>query len=119
MLTLPNVTKIQNKSSNSIAEIMSFLNKNQKLFSRDLIGDLSHIHHRADSLSGIKINTVSHNGNNNYSLDFSFDWFAHTGCGHTVHEDTEHQCIMFKVTETGEIEFNIPRYEERSTLEEF
>lgn len=119
MLILPNVTKNYSHGNNRSAEIMAFLNDNQKVFSRDLIGDLSHLHRRADSLSGIKIHTISHRGNNSYLLDFSFDWFAHTGCGHDLYEETTHQCISFNIGETGEIGFNLPSFEERSTFEEF
>lgn len=119
MLILPNVTKTYDHSNEKAAEIMAFLNDNQKVFSHDLIGDLSHIHHRANNLSGIKIHNITYCEDNNYLLDFSFDWFAHTGCGHTLHEDTTHQCIRFKVSDNGEIGFNLPSYNERSTFEEF
>ncbi len=119
MLTLPNASEANCQHNDRTSEIMAFLNENQKTFSQDLIGDLSHIHHRATSLSGIKINTLTHHGDDSYLLDFSFDWVAHAGCGHDVHEDTEHQTITFNVDESGEIKFNLLSYDERSTFEEF
>lgn len=119
MLTLPNVNKQYTHGNDKTAEIISYLKDNQEKFSRELIGDLSHIHHRTAVLSGINICDVSHCGQNNYVLDFSFDYVAHVGCGHTAHEDTEHQTISFKVGDSGEIGFDLLDFEERSTYEEF
>ena len=119
MLILPNVDKQYRHGNEKTTEILSFLQENQAQFSHELIGDLSHIHHRAASLSGIKIWDVSHIGQNNYVMDFSFDWFAHVGCCHTVHEDTEHQCISFSIGDAGEVKFNLVDTEVRTTLDEF
>ena len=119
MLMMPKVNASYKHGKEKSTEILHFLTSNKDALSDDLIGDLSHIHARANSHTGITIKKVLHSENNRYLLDYCFDWSAHIGCGHTVHEDTEHHCISFKIEDTGEIRFQCFVAEARSTFEEF
>ncbi|WBA10767.1 hypothetical protein [Salinivibrio kushneri] len=96
-----------------------FLSTNKRSFERSLIPDLSHIDSRAENINGIDIDKVTYQGNGEYQLDYSYDWFVYRGCSDMNEYDECEEYVMFSMDENGYIEFDTSHLEERDTIEEF
>lgn len=99
--------------------IEEFLTKNKTEYEGQLIGDLSHINHRAENYNGIEIEHIEHQSGNEYCMSYSYDWFVYNGCADMDEQDSEDGFVCFTIGEDGEIVFEIPQFEERSTFNEF
>lgn len=119
MLILPEVDKSFIHGANQCSEIEKFLENSKTHFEHKLIGNLSHINHRAESHNGIYITSVQHHSNNKYYLEYNYDWDIYNGCADMDEEGTEFDRVLFSINDTGEIEFDYPKLEKRSTYNEF
>ncbi|EGR0694075.1 hypothetical protein CGH86_23225 [Vibrio parahaemolyticus] len=96
-----------------------FLTANKGSFERSLIPDLSHIDSRAENINGIDIGAVTYQGNDEYQLDYSYDWFVYRGCSNMDECGECEESVVFSMDENGYIEFDTSHLEERDTIEEF
>ena len=119
MLTLPFVDEDFVHGSDKTRMIEEFLTKNKKEYESQLIGDLSHINHRAENYNGIQIEQIEHRLGNEYCMSYTYDWFVYNGCADMDEQDDEDGFVCFTVGTNGEIEFDIIELEERSTHNEF
>lgn len=99
--------------------LKEFFKKNKNDFERSLIPDLSHIDNRAENINGIEISEVTYQGNGEYQLDYSYDWFVYRGCSDMDGYDECEESVVFSMDENGYIEFDTSHFEERDTIEEF
>lgn len=119
MLTLPFIDESFVHGPDKTRMIEEFLTKHKSEYESDLIGDLSHISHRAENYNGIHIEQIEHQTNNEYCMSYTYDWFVYNGCADMDEQDNEDGFVCFSVGENGEIEFDMPVFEERSTHNEF
>jgi hypothetical protein len=119
MLTLPFVDKIFVHGHDKTRMIEEFLTKHKKEYEAQLIGDLSHINHRAENYNGIQIEQIEYQTSNEYCMTYKYDWFVYNGCADMDEQDNENGFVCFTVGGNGDIEFDMPELEERSTYNEF
>lgn len=100
-------------------ELSKLLYKEKESFEQKLIGDISHIHDRAYCHSGIEIESIVYQSNNEYFLEYSFDWHVYNGCADMEEQGTVEESVVFSVKEDGEININFLEVDERSTVDEF
>lgn len=99
--------------------IKNFLTEHKNIFEAQLIGDLSHINNRADNINGIQIEEITHQSENEYCMSYTYDRYVYNGCSDMNEQDDEEGFVCFTVGENGDVEFDTPEFEERSTLNEF
>ncbi|EHH1283287.1 hypothetical protein QUN95_000536 [Vibrio parahaemolyticus] len=99
--------------------LKEFLSVNLSEFSGDLIGDLEYIHPRAECYEGINIESLNKVEEGVYQLDYSYDWFVYNGCADMDESDQVEDSTLVYVDEDGNVEVDIPDFQERSTVEEF
>ena len=119
MLTLPFVNKSFIHGADKVLMIEEFLVKHKKIYEGRLIGDLSHINHRAENLNGIRIEQIEHQSDNEYCMSYTYDWFVYNLCVDMDEQDDENGFACVTIGKNGEIELEIPEFEERSTYNEF
>lgn len=102
-----------------LSELTKFLTKNKGLFEDLLIHSLDHIDHMATNINGIIIKNVSHCDENEFFLEYSYDWHVYRGCS-DMNEDGEiDDSISFTLHEDGNIEFHHLETTEHNTIDEF
>ena len=101
------------------AKLKKFVEDSLDLFAGELIGDLSHIHSRAECHSGVNIDGFHKSSEGEYQLDYSYDWSVYNGCADMDESDSVTESTFIYVDEDGEVEIDIPEFEEKSTVEEF
>jgi hypothetical protein len=119
MLILPNVNSQFVHGADQCAMLEKFLSENKKDFETELIGDLSHINHRAECYNGITVEDITYQSGSEYCLSYSYDWFVYNGCADMDEQGKEDDVVCFSVGDCGEIEFEMTVLEERSTYNEF
>lgn len=119
MLILKGVDEIFIHGSHQCRALEIFLTDNKTQFEGKLIGDLKHINYRAECFNGIKVESVQHCENNEYLLDYSYEWHVYNGCSNMDGYDREWDAISFSIGSNGEIEFDFLILAERTTCEEF
>jgi len=119
MLKLPFVDEHFIRGPDKTTMIKEFINENKGVFEGQLIGDLSHINHRAENYNGVQIENVEHQSENGYCMDYTYDWFVYNGCADMDEEGIEDGFVCFTIGKDGELEFEIPQLEERTTHNEF
>ena len=73
--------------------------------------DLSHLSDRVDIYKGdIEIEHVHHSSENEYVLEYSFDWSIYNGCADMDESGVERNTVTFEVSENGELAFDDPCY---------
>lgn len=119
MLTLPFVDEYFIHGPDKTKIIKDYLEEHKGEFDSDLIGDLSHINYRAENLNGIQIESVDFQSGAQYCMSYTYDWFVYNGCEDMDEQGIEDGAVYFTVEANGEIEFELPQPEERSTFNEF
>lgn len=119
MLTLLFVDENFVHGSDKTRMLEEFLTQHKSEYESDLIGDLSHINNRAENYNGIEIEQIEHITGNEYRMSYKYDWFVYNGCADMDEQDNEYDSVRFTIGMNGEIEFDIPELEERSTYNEF
>jgi hypothetical protein len=99
-------------------ELKGLIEDNIHELSDEITSDLSHIDDRACSYTGLEIISVSHSGGDQYSLEYKFDYNIYNGCSDLDVNDDVLDSMSFTVLDDGELEFDFPEYEKRSTFEE-
>ena len=118
-LKFPNVDSNFVHGNEHSKNLETFLYKNKKKFESSLIHDLKHINHRAQNCTGIDIEDIQYQSNNEYILNYKYDWSIYNGCPDMEENDTEYDCISFTIEQNGIIEFDFTILDERTTHEEF
>ncbi|MGL6403447.1 hypothetical protein ACSZM0_20975 [Aeromonas hydrophila] len=101
------------------SDLLDFLNKNKKSFENTLIPDLDYIDSRAENINGIEIEQVSYCGENQYLLEYNYDWSVYRGCSDMDEYGSNEDSITFIINDNGEIEFEHLEVTERNTIDEF
>jgi hypothetical protein len=99
-------------------ELKALIEEHIDEISSEIVSDLSHIDDRAYSVTGLEIISVSHAEDNQYSLDYKYDYNIYNGCSDLNVNDDVCESLSFTVHEDGELEFDFPEYEKRSTFDE-
>ncbi|MFK5950198.1 MAG: hypothetical protein QM500_15645 [Methylococcales bacterium] len=118
LLVLPNVTDSYVHGSNKCREIKIFLNLNKSFFEYSLIPDLSNINYRAECHTGIDIEHISYLCKNEYQIDYAYDWNVYNGCEDMEETGTEHESVIFSISDIGDIYFETEHMENRSSHDE-
>ncbi|MGL0957669.1 hypothetical protein ABMX86_22675 [Vibrio vulnificus] len=105
--------------NNLCGELRRLLEQNKSLFEYSLIPNLAHINRRAENHNGIEIQDVTYVRDNEYLLEYSYQWYVYNGCSNLDVEGEEDSSILFTINDDGEIEFEDLPFEERHTHEEF
>ncbi|NAW56827.1 MULTISPECIES: hypothetical protein [unclassified Vibrio] len=116
------IGKLSTNNQNSeefISVLERFLLENVDEYSGDLIGDLEYIHARAECYEGIKLESLSKVCEGEYQLDYSYNWFVYNGCADMDESDCVQNSTFVYVDEDGNVEVDIPDFQERTTVEEF
>ena len=116
---LGNIDNSQQDSSEFTAKLQKFVEDSVDLFSDKLIGDLSHINSRAECHTGISFDEFYKSCEGTYQLDYSYDWSVYNGCADMDESERVIESTLVYVDGDGEVEIDIPEFEEKSTVEEF
>lgn len=100
-------------------ELEKYLTDNKDSFERSLIPDLSHIDSRAENINGIDASSITYLGNDQYQLDYSYDWSVYRGCSDMDEYGEFEESVVFTMDENGYIEFDTSHLAERDTINEF
>jgi len=98
--------------------LSELLNKEKTDYEYQLIPDLDYINHRAECVTGIEIESVQYQSNNEYILIYSFEWCVYNGCADMDEQDTIEESALFTVEDDGSIIIDFSISEERSTADE-
>ena len=112
----------QNIGSDNQLEICEalklFIEDNIEELEKEIISDLSHIDDRAVNCNGLKIDDIFHAQGDQYQLNYSYDYNIYNGCSDMNVNDNVSDSLLFVLYDNGELEFDYPVYEERSTYDE-
>ena len=92
---------------NQAKTLKKFLIEHQSEFEYSLIPNMDHIDHRALNEKGIEILEVNYLTDNRYSLVYQYDWFVFSGCTNTDIAGTEKNKVTLKLSESGDVIFNL------------
>lgn len=112
------IEKIVSHGSHNEKELLKLISSQINDISSELIGDLSHINHRAECHTGAEPKRVEHVSSNEYVLHFQFQWSVYNGCSDMDLLETEFESTHFIVKPDGELVFDFPIRNERSTHDE-
>ncbi|MBA6350496.1 hypothetical protein [Colwellia sp. BRX9-1] len=107
-----------NDQSEICEALKSLIEDNIDELKKEIIEDLSHIDQRATNYTGLRIDNISHAQGNEYQLDYSYDYNIYNGCADMDVNDEVTDSLLFTIDDDGELEFDYPVYEERSTADE-
>ena len=119
MLIIPFIDNNFDHGDKHTQMLEKFLTKNKSKFESQLIGNLSHINYRAKNINEITIESIEYQQDNLYCMNYTYDWEVYNGCVDMNMQDEEEGFVCFTVEKNGEIKFEIPKFEERSTYNEF
>lgn len=102
-----------------VPALVKLIEANKSDLNSDLIGDLSHLHHRAECISGIEVSDVQYLRSNEYLLCYTYTWQIYNGCADLNDEGEVEGSVEFTVENDGTLVFETYEYDERSTYEEF
>lgn len=102
-----------------IFKLQKFLEDCVDGFSPGLIVDLSHINSRAECHAGINIEGLNKSSDGEYQLDYSYDWSIYNGCADMDDSGCVEGVTFVHVSEEGDVEIELPEFEERNTIDEF
>lgn len=115
---LPNVTESYLHGDDKCSQIKAYLDQHKSIFEYSLIPDLSNINHRAECHTGIDIDHITYLSNNEYQIDYSYDWNIYNGCDDMNETGTENESVIFSISSIGEIYFETEHFEVHSTHDE-
>ena len=99
-------------------ELKNLIQNEHSEVDSQLVGDLSHINSRAECYNGIEVESVQYY-DGIFSLHYSYEWFVYNGCSDMDEQDKVFETVTFSITSDGELVFEVPEQDERSTFEEF
>lgn len=101
------------------SELTEFLTDNKSKFEDKLVPDLSYIDEMAHVVNGINIKDVVHVSENQYRLEYSFDWELFLGCSDRNETGVENGQVLFTLEGDNFLKFNFPDHRSRDTRDEF
>lgn len=89
-------------------ELAEFISDQLSDFTHSLIRDLSHIDQRAATYEGPVIEGVTHNYDNLFVLNYSYEYYIDKGCSDFNERGEKSDSVSFTLDRNGTIEIEIP-----------